>query len=313
MTHACAVVMYHYVRDVGATAFPRINALAPADFDRQLDWLLATRRVIPYRDFEATVLARRGFEDPTALLTFDDGFVDHHETAFERLRKRGLTGVFFLAGAALADPPALLNVHKTHFALASLGAEAFAAEVRRAVDRAEVAVPAGRLEGVYRYDEGRDVDVKRLLNYELPPDTADRVLDEVFRRHVGEPAAFASRLYLSHEMIREMAAAGMTFGFHTEHHRVLSRLPPSGQRAEVAGGVQAIRRLTGQISVPFCYPYGHRHTYDTTTLEAVADAGYALAFTAVRAAARPEQQGRFELPRLDTRDLPPLSEYKSDA
>jgi hypothetical protein len=187
-----------------------------------------------------------------------------------------------------------------------LGPAALLAAVRAEV---AVTVDAGASParaGTYRYDEQAEAVVKRLLNYELPFDVADDVLDDLFRRHVGEPVEHARGLYLTPAMIREMADGGMTFGFHTETHRVLSRLTAAEQRTELAEGVRVVRSLTGQRSVPFCYPYGFPHTYDADTLAILADAGYSMGFNTVRRRARPDADPRFELPRFDTRDVPPL-------
>ena len=299
------VVMYHYVRDAERTPYPALNTLRISEFDAQLAWLAEGWSPVSYTQFEAS-----GSGPPlaqgAALLTFDDGFVDHYEAVFPMLRARGWSGVFFVAGAALDDPPRLLNVHKTHFLLAALGAERFSREVLDSVAAAGDARSLGWQAEVYRYDESPDMAAKHLLNYELPFDETDQVLSMLFERHVGDGGAFARELYLSRDMIRKMAAAGMTFGFHTERHRVLSRLDRDAQRRELLAGVSRVRDLTGQASVPFCYPYGHPHTYNADTLAVLREAGYGMAFNTVRRLARPAADPPLEIPRFDTRDLPPF-------
>jgi len=297
------VVMYHYIRDAERTPFPSLKALRPTDFSAQLDWLATERRAVPYDEFERWQASGPAHD---FLLTFDDGFVDHYTAAFPALRARGWGGVFFVAGAALADAPRLLNVHKTQFLLAVLGAERFAEAVAVEARSRDASTALGHREEVYRYDDAPDVAAKHRLNYEMPAAEADRVLSTLFAQHLGDEAAFARELYLTRQMIREMADGGMTFGFHTEAHPVLSRLDRDAQRRETAHGVALIRELTGQTGVPFCYPYGHAHTYNTDTLAVLDDAGYALAFTTARRLARPGQDDRLEVPRMDTRDLPPF-------
>ena len=105
-----------------------------------------------------------------------------------------------------------------------------------------------------------------------------------------------------------MAASGITFGYHTRSHRMLSRLEPSQQRDELADGIGWIHGLTGQTSVPFCYPWGGVKTYTDDTVRALGDLGYSLAFNTVRRSLRIGHDGRYELPRVDTRDLPPYSQ-----
>jgi peptidoglycan/xylan/chitin deacetylase (PgdA/CDA1 family) len=304
-------VFYHYVRDVERTRFPGIKALSVSGFEAQLDWLEARYEVINGPTFERAVLEGKHFERPTALLTFDDGFADHFDHVFPLLHRRRLGGIFFVAGATLGEAPALLNVHKTHFLLSHLGADRFTAEVGAALQAAGVdtglattsQVPTQGREGIYRYDEAPDVRIKRVLNYEAPYPVADRVLSSLFAAHVGDCDAFARALYLTPAQVREMAEGGMTFGFHTETHPVLSRLDRDAQRRELQHGPRLVRDLTGQQTVSFCYPYGLSHTYNADTLHVLEESGYSMAFNTVRREAVVGREPRYELPRFDTRDV----------
>jgi peptidoglycan/xylan/chitin deacetylase (PgdA/CDA1 family) len=300
---SCTVVFYHYVRDVERTPYPRIKALSTRDFANQLDWLATHFRIIDGPTFERAALGEISLDKPSALLTFDDGFVDHYAAAYTEMRRRGVGGMFFVAGATLQDRPTLLNVHKTHFLLSVLGAERFATVVDAKLNGVWAPTPGATRDGIYRYDEAPDVRAKRLLNYELPYEIADGALDALFREHVGDPEAFARDLYLTADMIAEMARGGMTFGYHTRSHPVLSRLSRDAQRAELVPGIALIRRLTGQQRVPFCYPYGFTHTYNGDTLDVLAEAGYSVAFNTVREAATLPAASRYEVPRFDTRDV----------
>jgi peptidoglycan/xylan/chitin deacetylase (PgdA/CDA1 family) len=303
MTTGCTSVFYHYVRDVDRTPFPAIKALSVAGFAAQLDWLQSRFDVIDGPTCERAVLSGQGFDRPTALLTFDDGFVDHYEHVFPILRDRGLGGIFFIAGRTLGSNPVLLNVHKTHFLLSHLGADRFTAEVSAALEREGIDARTSERDGIYRYDEAPDVRIKRILNYEAPYPVADRVLSAIFARHLGDSTAFARTLYLSAAQIREMAQGGMTFGFHTESHPVLSRLDAAAQHAELQDGPRTVAGLTGQQSVSFCYPYGFSHTYNADTLRVLAGCGYSMAFNTVRREMIFGHDQRYELPRFDTRDV----------
>jgi len=301
----CRIVFYHYVRDVELTPYRGIRALSTAGFGAQLDWIQARFDIVTGSAFEQAVLSGRGFDRPTALLTFDDGFVDHYTKVFPALVSRGLGGIFFLAGGALDLRPRLLNVQKTHFLLSELGAERFADAVGAALESEGVRVAGGDADdGVYRYDEAPDVRIKRILNYESPYPLADRVLSALFERHMGDTEDFARGLYLTRAQVAEMAASGMTFGFHTETHPVLSRLDRHGQRIELRDGVRLIQSLTDQPAVPFCYPYGFTHTYNADTLQVLEECGYSMAFNTARRDAMIGIDPRYELPRFDTRDVP---------
>jgi peptidoglycan/xylan/chitin deacetylase (PgdA/CDA1 family) len=100
----------------------------------------------------------------------------------------------------------------------------------------------------------------------------------------------------------------MAFGYHTRSHRMLSRLAPAEQELELCDGVRWIRDLTGQGSVSFCYPWGGARTYTSDTVRILRDAGYAAAYNTVRRRVDVARDARFELPRVDTRDLPPYTD-----
>jgi peptidoglycan/xylan/chitin deacetylase (PgdA/CDA1 family) len=110
-----------------------------------------------------------------------------------------------------------------------------------------------------------------------------------------------------------MADGGMTFGFHSETHPVLSRLARDAQHAELQRGPALIRELTGQKTVSFCYPYGFTHTYNADTLAVLEECGYSMAFNTARRDAVIGLDARYELPRFDTRDVARAHEVPAGA
>lgn len=304
----CLVVMYHYVRDSAGSEFPDIRALTPDAFEWQLEWLQQHYTIIDQQQLEAALDDAAEVPPDAALLTFDDGFVDHYEAVVPRLCARGLRGTFFLSQDACDEPPRLLGVHKVHFLLARLGAETFGRAVLRACGAVgALPRPARTVFGPDYWEAADDRAVKHFVNHELPFAEAERVLECLFAEHIGDSTAFAKRLYLDASMVKEMADAGMTFGYHTRTHRMLARLPPAEQEEELGAGVEWVRQLTGQRAVPFCYPWGGLQTYTNDTVRILSESGYSLAFNTVRRRVRIGDDGRYELPRVDTRDLPPYS------
>jgi peptidoglycan/xylan/chitin deacetylase (PgdA/CDA1 family) len=309
VSDSCLAVMYHYVRDAAATPFPAIRALPPALFEQQLDWLQAEYELVDLEALEAALDGGRPLPPNAALLSFDDGFVDHYEAVLPVLAARRLSGVFFLAHDASGDTPRVLGVHKTHFLLAALGSAAFSdavlGECRAAAQAARAS--GATVFGLDRWEHADERAIKDLLNYELPILEAERVLDVLFERHLGPQVEFARRLYLSAAMIAEMRRAGLVFGYHTRSHKMLSRLSPGDQAAELRDGVAWLRALTGQARVSFCYPWGGPGTYTPASLDLLARTGYSVAFNTVRRRIAVGADHRYELPRVDTRDLPPYT------
>jgi hypothetical protein len=197
----CLVVMYHYVRDSRATAFPEIRALSPDLFRQQLDWLQAQFSLVGAAEVEAALGGGAPLPPGAALLTFDDGFIDHYREAFPVLRARGLSGIFFLSQSTCGPSPRLLGVHKTHFLLSQLGAAAFGQAVLAECRSAHIDLDAGVL-GADRWEAADERAIKNLLNYHLPFEDAERVLDRLFADSIGQQDAFARGLYLDETMVR---------------------------------------------------------------------------------------------------------------
>ena len=68
-----------------------------------------------------------------------------------------------------------------------------------------------------------------------------------------------------------------------------------------------IRALTGQARVPFCYPWGGPGTYTADTVGILARPAIRWRSTPCAGASTSARDDRYELPRFDTRDLPPYT------
>jgi hypothetical protein len=77
------IVMYHYVRDVESTPYPGIKARSLAEFRGQLDHIEREYEVVGCEAVRGRCLPANA-----ALLTFDDGLVDHLEHVLPELRRR---------------------------------------------------------------------------------------------------------------------------------------------------------------------------------------------------------------------------------
>lgn len=80
-----------------------------------------------------------------------------------------------------------------------------------------------------------------------------------------------SKKLLDWEKVRELAAAGVEFGAHTNTHPHLTSIPASQMKQEVAGSKKAIEEKTGRRVDFFCYPYGD---YDYDVALEVKNAGF---------------------------------------
>jgi peptidoglycan/xylan/chitin deacetylase (PgdA/CDA1 family) len=124
---------------------------------------------------------------------------------------------------------------------------------------------------------------------------------------VTQPIDDGNENYMSWEMIKEMAGAGMHIEPHSKTHADLSNQERDYIIYEVLGSQKTIAAHTGQTPRFFCYPGGR---YDETTIEVISELGFWGAVTT----AGGKWQGyneRYEWPRIRMRNTTALAEFAS--
>lgn len=310
MDEGLTIVMYHYVRDLKHSAYPRIKGRTVDEFRNQLRHVL--QAYVPVSVEQVADCFRRGRPLPerAALLTFDDGYSDHYENVFPLLAEVGVQGAFFPPVQPIRDNK-LLDVNRVHFLLAVADAASLAREIDGAVREARDAWNLLSVEEYHaewakpnRFDDGETIYVKRMLQTVLPEEMRNGLAHDLFTRFVAhDEAAFARQLYLSVDQLAEMRRSGMHIGSHGSAHYWLNRVDGAAQARDIDESLDFLRLIGCPIDElwTFCYPYGGWNEELVKLLEA---RNCALAFTTETAVAQPgRRHHRLLLPRLDTNDL----------
>lgn len=304
-TTRLTTVMYHYVRPMAGSAFPRLAALDLDAFLGQLDHLQTRYEVISPQTFLQAVQDGAALRPRACLLTFDDGYADHYRHVVPHLLERGMAGMFFAPKSSLIDRR-MLEVNQIQFTLASHPQPQALADEVDALLRDEGMIEPAALRAAHfvpnRFDGPEVAYVKRLLQHALPADLRSRLAATLFARHVtADPQGFAEALYLTPAQAREMLGAGMTFGGHGDSHLWHGLASPQDLVAEVAGSVAALTAIGAPVKgASYCYPYGSQ---TAAVRESVAAAGFGAGFTVVPELWTPGTDP-FQISRLDTNDLP---------
>ncbi len=202
------------------------------------------------------------------LITFDDGNIDNYHAAFPILRSHGLQATFFLPTSFIGtqrlpwwDTIAYIVKHS-----------------RKDSFRIHYPQPAE-----FRLDRARpSATVFQLLlfcsnhaatNYAPLIDELETACD------CARPNGSSERCFMNWDEVREMQAAGMSFGSHTHNHEVLSGLPLEGQRSELAESRVILERELGRVVDILAYPVGRPYTFNADTRAALEDCGYRAAFS----------------------------------
>jgi peptidoglycan/xylan/chitin deacetylase (PgdA/CDA1 family) len=304
------IVMYHYVRDLARSRFPRIKGLDAADFTEQVGYIRSHYSVISGQQLVDAVSSGSPLPERPLLLTFDDGYTDHFDHVLRVLERERMTACFFPPGKCILEHK-VLDVNKIHFILAA------APDIAILVDRINSFVdtkradhqlpsPAEYWAGVAkpsRWDSADVVYCKRMLQRELPHFLRQDLVDRLFAEFVtSDEAAFAEELYMSPEQIVELRERGMFVGSHSYDHFWLNRLSPGEQESEIDRSLEFL----ASVGAPttdwiMCYPYGG---YDESLLSILRKRSCSVGLTTVVGLASLGTDDPLTLPRIDTNDLP---------
>lgn len=289
------VVTYHYVRDVLGTEFSHLKTLAVADFELQLDFLKKNYAVISWRECADFLNGTTSLPEKACLLTFDDGTKDHYENVFPRLKKQGLSGLFF--AIAPNNPNELRPVHALQLLLAKFGYEPFRQMFEEKLSTDERDEFLRHIdEYIKKHPEGKFGEVEPRAFRKVIQSTFLPVARPILVNFAALylPEISGESFYLTHSEMDEMAHGGMFFGGHGKRHEYMTLMPDKEIREELSVSCEFLKTIhPGPYA--FNYPYG---IYNERVIALVREAGFTAAFATDNKG--PLQDSRYEIHRLDT-------------
>ncbi len=304
------IVMYHYIRDLPKTCYPEIKGVLPEKFEGQLDYLTKHYTICSIKELISAFYCEDKLPPNPCLLTFDDGFIDHYQTVFPKLKSRGITGSFYPSAKAIEEQ-SVLDVHKIHFILASTkNYQRLVEEIFELISPFRTVYDILDNESLYkmysipgRYDTADIIFIKRILQMGLLEKVRSEIVDTLFIRYVGEDEkTFAKELYMDIAQLQSMLKEGMEIGGHGYKHVWFETLSKKEQQEEICRTLNFLTKIYGDkpSSWVMSYPYG---SYNKVTIELLNRTGCDLALTSYVGLVS-ELSNPLELNRLDTNDLP---------
>lgn len=266
------IVCYHGVR---------------ADDDPERQWLLLPRREfadqIAYlaAHYEClpidTALERLWageLREPTACVTFDDGYRNNRTIALPILEQHRVPATIYLA-TGLIGTSELLWTTTIELAFRTTRVDS--------LDLAPLGISTERTPlGDAR---SRRAIGKRVVEaLKLRPVAERRELMAAMLRSLdasANAAAFPQYALMDWNDVATVAQSKLvTFGGHTVHHEIVSRLDDATLHDEIAGSVAAVREhVAGAVSHTFAYPNGRPEDIDDRATRVLASVGCSAAVT----------------------------------
>ncbi|MBI1878318.1 MAG: polysaccharide deacetylase family protein [Chloroflexi bacterium] len=274
------VLAYHRVIDPHPPGFdtfkPNVSA-TPAAFAAQMDFIRHRFHVVSINELVAWLQDKHPLPLNPALITFDDGYRDNLDYALPVLQERGLPAVIFLATNYIGSAsPFFWDLIAYCFHHTS---------------KNEVDLPlAGRQQ--WRDPSSRAaVMVRWLDSLKKLPDTEKWAAVEKLPQalDVSVSADAFANMHLTWDQVRQMVAAGVDMGAHTQSHPILTRVTLEQARDEVAGSKARIEVEINQPVTAFAYPNGQPSDFNPALQTMLQQVGIKAAFTLVPGPTRPTE------------------------
>ena len=303
------IVMYHYVRELKRSRYPEIKGLPFETFKEQVAYLGKHYYFVSARDLVECMENGSDLPKNAALLTFDDGYLDHFQYVFPVLDKEMIPACFFPSGKCILERK-LLSVNKIHFILASVQNKSqIVQHICDAVDTSQPDFSLPKSESFLenlrkpgRFDTADVVFIKRMLQRDLPEVFRDAIIDDLFTRFVSkDEAAFAQELYMTTEQVECLKRNGMYIGSHGYDHYWLDTLSHEELTREIERSLYFLQQIGSDTrNWIMCYPYG---AYNEAVLRLLKQKGCSLGLTTEPRVASWGKDDFLILPRLDTNDI----------
>lgn len=300
--------MYHYIRPIEGSKFPKIKGLELEGFKRQLDYFEENFNIVTSDEVINAVLKKKLLPQNACWLTFDDGFKDHIKYVMPELLNRNLSGAFFPASSPITKFK-ILNVHSIqHILCCSENIENLVIDLNLLCKLhgftqnqinslyKKYAVPS-------RYDTAETMYVKRMLQFGLKEKIQNYIISNLFEKYVKiKKSEFLKKIYMNMEDVLELVKNGMYVGSHGAEHYWYNEISENKQREDIKTSLEFLEKIgTPTSNWIMCYPYGG---YNKTTLSIIKKYGASLGLTTNIGEALIGESNPLTLPRLDTNDFP---------
>ena len=310
------IVMYHYVRDLHHSKYPRIKGLDIHLFLEQIEFFKNNFNIVSMEELIEYYKYGKNLPDRALLMTFDDGYIDNYVNVFPALRDNGLQGSFFIPGKVLIEH-SLLDVNKIHYILASSDISELTKDV---MDRLEFYngkdfeyESPNNLYKKYaianRFDDKDTIFVKRILQTVLPEKLRNTISSELFSKYVGvDEKEVASALYMTYDHLDVLRRNGMFIGIHGYDHYWLANLDVKTMEDDISKALNSLESFINRDAWVRNYPYGN---YNEMVIDYVKKNGCIIGLSTEARVADLKYDNKYCLPRLDCNDFPPISDgYK---
>lgn len=263
-------VNYHRIGNRTVSAFDKgVYSASQQAFAEQIKHFAQYFRVLSCDEILNLPRTLETLDRDAVIVTFDDGYRDNYELAFPILKQYGVPGVFFIPTNILENPK-----------LPWWDAVSYLVET---TTKPQITI---EFEGTHTFDlaSSREQASRKILRLIKNATNLDY---ELFIQKLAQSCGIswehteelAGNLFLTPEMIRDMASSNMLFGTQTHSHFILSQLPEAQQAEELQLSRRKLEQVLGQKVELMSYPVGGLTAFTAATKRLAREAGYTAAYS----------------------------------
>jgi peptidoglycan/xylan/chitin deacetylase (PgdA/CDA1 family) len=246
--------------------------VSPDAFEMQIRYLIENFKVISFSDamdlWFGTTSDSRG---PYCVVTFDDGWRDNYLYAYPVLLKYQVPATIFLTTDFIGTNrwfwPDKLGYMLKHYHM-----QVRNSETRRTCEGVTAIYPWLRDLDRRKPNERIDFLIEGCKIW--APEEIDELIRTLSQRlNLSLPE---ERGLLNWDEVKEMSQHGISFGAHSQSHRILTKLAEYDVRQEIQGSLQQLKERAIKCVPVFCYPNGE---YTAAIAGLVRAAGFQAAVT----------------------------------
>ncbi|WP_440680400.1 polysaccharide deacetylase family protein [Candidatus Pelagibacter sp. HIMB1636] len=299
--------MYHYIKEKKNNDFPNLNYLEFKEFRRQINFFKKKFNILDNNQFCEILYSKKIPKKKSVLLTFDDGYYDHYNYVYPELVRNKISGLFYPTVETIENN-VLLDVNKIQLILEKeKNRDKLLENIFKLIhdlkNKKKIISNISKIKLESRWDDKKTVLIKRLLQYYLPKNIRNLILEKLYNEIVSIDEEILSKtFYINKKHIQEMHSNGMTFGGHGHKHFWLGKLNSVDQEKDIKKTINFFKKLKiYNNNFSFCYPYG---SFNNHTIKILKKFKVSFALTTNKnSLTKRNLKERFVIPRFDTNDF----------
>jgi hypothetical protein len=263
-----AVLMYHGVVET-PLEIPDWCFISKHDFSLQMEYLHRNFKIISLAQAVQSMREEQ-INEPTAVITFDDGYQNVHDVAYPVMSRLGIPATVFL-NTGFTDTANTLWFCRLNMAISATRCRKLSWNGQEY----DLSSRAARTRTCSRLQSR----LKQLPHQQLL-DNLDVIREALGIQTADEAPKDSPFRILDSQSIGKMAASGLIeFGAHTATHTILTRVSEERARQEILSSIGETQRLTSKPCTLFAYPNGRAVDYNDIVMKFLGESGVQAAVT----------------------------------